>query len=262
MNHRHTYFAAVVTILCLCVISSAAGAATVPDPFFNGSIYYNVTDTTVTISGPGTYLNGPISAAATAMPNAGSYLSAGCSFQGPNVCSPGGSLDVVYYFTVTGGNVGDFVTVDVDAALQAATSSSDVGSSSLVQTSTSIAVSVNGNAFSHTLANDCVGQCWYSNTWVGTFAVPMQVGDVATIDMSTLVSLWEGAAGASGSAVAYADPYIYIDPNTPNASQYSIVVSDGIGNNPLGTTPEPSSLLLLGSGVAGLAGILRRKLIG
>ena len=259
MNCRHIF--AVATCLCLFALAAAAAPTTLPAPFFNGSTYYNVTNTTVTISSPGTYPNGPISAVANAYPNAASYLSAGCGFAYPDVCSPGGALDIVYYFTVTGGNIGDTVTVDVNAALRAATTSSNVGSNSLVQTSASIAVSVNSNVFSQSLANGCVGACSYSNTWVGTFTVPMLVGDVASIDMNTLVSLWEGAPGASGSAIAYADPYIYIDPNTPNAGLYGIVVSPGVGNSPLGSTPEPSSLMLLGSGVIGVAGLVRRKFL-
>jgi hypothetical protein len=36
--------------------------------------------------------------------------------------------------------------------------------------------------------------------------------------------------------------------------------SDGFGGADFGTTPEPSSFLLLGSGLAGLAGLLKRKL--
>ncbi len=44
-----------------------------------------------------------------------------------------------------------------------------------------------------------------------------------------------------------------------NNGGYQDVTINYTGNS---ATPEPSSLLLLGSGVAGLAGILRRKLIG
>jgi PEP-CTERM motif len=41
------------------------------------------------------------------------------------------------------------------------------------------------------------------------------------------------------------------------------IASEGFeisGNGGTGTTPEPSSILLLGSGILGLAGVLRRKM--
>lgn len=260
MIQRYTFIAAVLTFLCLLVISSAASTVSVPDPFFYGSLNYNVGNTTVTMSGPGSYSTGPVSAAVMAMPNASSSLNTACSFaySYPNVCNPSGAMDIVYYFTVTGGTVGDPVNVLADGLLRAATGSSNVGSSSLVQAYAAFSVSVNGNAFSQVLTNNCVGLCSWQQSWSGTFSVPMLVGDVATVELNTQVSLWEGAPGAVGSAYAYADPYIYVDPNDPNASLYSIVVSPGIGNVPLGTTPEPSSLTLLSSGIVGLATVLRR----
>ena len=44
----------------------------------------------------------------------------------------------------------------------------------------------------------------------------------------------------------FAEPCIEVDPNFANASDYSIVVSQGIGNTPVSATPEPSSLALAG----------------
>jgi hypothetical protein len=156
--------------------------------------------------------------------------------------------------------------------LQAAESANNTGSESISGTYASLTVSVNGNNYPVVLGGyTCIQPCSISQGWAGTVTVPMNSGDIGTIDLNVITSLDEGISGVcpgsncligSGSAYAYADPYIYLNSSTPNASQYGIVVSQGIGNAPLGSTPEPSSLVLLGSGVIGLAGVGRRKLIG
>ena len=264
MNQRHTFFAAVVTFLCLFVISSAAGTVAVPAPFFYGYVTDNTTTTTV-ISSPGNYTQGHISASVFAMPNAGSSMATACSIgpTSPINCVTGGNVSITYYFTVTGGNVGDPVNVLLDGLLRGSVSGSGTGVNASESMSATLAVSDNGNTLSYTLQGGCIDICSWQQQWNGTLAMPMAVGDIATVTITndlnmSLVSY--PLQGQVGSGTAYADPYIYVDPNTPNASQYSIVVSQGIGNVPLSPTPEPSSLMLLGSGIAGLAGVLRRKL--
>jgi hypothetical protein len=49
----------------------------------------------------------------------------------------------------------------------------------------------------------------------------------------------------SVSALASADPLIFVDPNFPGASQYSIVLSPGVGNGLASTVPEPGTGVLL-----------------
>ena len=266
MNQRHTFIAAVVTFLCLSVISSAAGTVSLPAPDFYGFVTDNNASTTV-ITSPGSYTQGQISASVFAMPNAGSSMVTACStgWTYPNNCVTGGGVSITYYFTVTGGNVGDPVNVLLDGLLRGSVSGSGTGVNASESMSATLSVSDNGNAVSHTLQGGCIGNCSWQQQWQGTLAIPMAVGDIGTVtidnnlNMSLVVYplLWQVGSGA-----AYADPYIYIDPNMPNAGQYGIAVSQGIGNVPLGATPEPSSLMLLGSGIAGLAGVFRRKLIG
>jgi hypothetical protein len=266
MNHRHTFFAAVVTFLCVFVVSSAAGV--VPDPFYYGYMTYQQQQT-VLEDGPGSYSVGPGSGLVSAMPNPAVLLDSTCSAGAtyPNTCSLGASLSITYYFEVTGGNSGDQVNVLMDSILRSSGTGANAESS--VWTNAQVSLSAYGNTVGHDLQYTCgPGNCGYQHNWAGTLSMQMTVGDIGTVTIETDIDTEAGITGCPGpncilglaTASTLADPYIYIDPNTPNAWEYSIVVSNGIGNNPLGTTPEPSSLMLLGSGVAGLAGVLRRKL--
>ena len=56
---------------------------------------------------------------------------------------------------------------------------------------------------------------------------------------------------------SYIDPYFYIDPSFPDAQQYSILTSPGIGN----IAPEPTTLILLLAGLAGI-GVVKFFLSG
>jgi hypothetical protein len=69
-------------------------------------------------------------------------------------------------------------------------------------------------------------------------------GQVAQITLYSAVLMYGNGIGDS-----FLDPVVYIDPDQPNASLYTLALSPGIPNGAADTagTPEPASLLLAGS---------------
>jgi hypothetical protein len=61
-----------------------------------------------------------------------------------------------------------------------------------------------------------------------------------------------------GSASSFIDPYLQIDPSFADASRYTIVLSQGIGNS-VAATPIPASLPLFVSALGGLGLLARRR---
>jgi hypothetical protein len=82
----------------------------------------------------------------------------------------------------------------------------------------------------------------------GTFSLFATPNQAANIDMTVQV-----AAIGDGTGFASADPMITIDPLFPNASDYTLIISDGVGNDLPSSVPEPSEWTLLLLALAGLA---------
>ena len=265
MNCRHIF--AVATCLCLFAMSAGAAPTGLPDPWYNGGLSDNFLNS-VSISSPGSYSLPFASASVFAFPNPGASITTACSSPAtyPNNCVTGGNIWVVYYFAVTGGNPGDPVNVLADSLLRGALSGNAAGANSHEDMSAAITITDNANPnyVAYSIANGCIDSCSWQQNWRGTLSLAMASGDTGTVTIHITADATEVISGGIfgvGSADSYADPYIYIDPNTANAGLYGIVVSPGVGNSPLGSTPEPSSLMLLGSGVIGLAGLARRKFL-
>ncbi len=69
-------------------------------------------------------------------------------------------------------------------------------------------------------------------------------------------------ATGSVSSTQIADIYLDVDGGFTGTQVLDVATFDINGNNYNAPVPEPSTLVLLGSGILGLAGILRRKVIG
>lgn len=85
---------------------------------------------------------------------------------------------------------------------------------------------------------------------------------VYTVDLSSFAQTCRQMTVCSGlstgTAIAAADPSIFVDPSFGGVNQYRIVLSDGIGNAVV--TPEPATWLLSLASLAGIA-TARRRLI-
>jgi len=146
-----------------------------------------------------------------------------------------------YNFCVAG-PIGQVVTVDVYGSTIASASASLVGAAQAIAT-----VYAAGHLISCAAAGTAAA-CPASLT------TSFQV----VSDTAINVSLAAGATTYSyaPTASATADPYIAVDPTTPDAAAYSIIVSPGVSNTPV---PLPASTWLLLGGLGGLGAMVRRR---
>jgi hypothetical protein len=88
----------------------------------------------------------------------------------------------------------------------------------------------------------------------GTVLAQYDVGSIGPNDLfnGTLTANANLSAGSHTFEIDVLRPYVSIPGNTP----YQFVTNADVE----GTVPEPGSFILLGSGVLGLAGVLRRKI--
>jgi hypothetical protein len=128
------------------------------------------------------------------------------------------------------------------------TATAGTGGSSTAELAVSTNIDSEGVAVQ---GNDVVG----NNTLAGVLSVNY------LINGSNAFGGVQLQASASGPSTAFVDPYIEVDPSFLNASSYTIILSPGFANNPLTSTPEPASFLLVGIGLGGTMLVRRRFLL-
>ena len=164
----------------------------------------------------------------------------------------GATAAVRYFFEVTGGNSGDVVPLLIATNL-----STDATAASGGHSFASLSAFTNsfGNSFVAVCTNESCGTT--DSSFSGLLSTRARSGEVGELDLQ--VSAGSGPSLNSGFASASADPFIYVDPSFSAASQYSILVSPGVGNGiEAASVPEPGSAGLLALSV-GLLWIAVRK---
>ena len=99
----------------------------------------------------------------------------------------------------------------------------------------------------------------------GVYAILANTTYIVDVSVSANASTSAGyevfSDGASGNA--FADPYLSIDPSTPNAGAYTLLISPGIGNSLAVAAPVPEpeiyAMILAGLGVIGFTSRRRRS---
>src|SRR5579863_7954907 len=222
--------------------------------------------TPVPVTGPGSFSNSITSpygaTASTTVVTTGtpfpslSVSSQTSAFSSPDYVTTSSQIELYYYVQFDG--PGASVNVDLHGAA-ALSASGDTSTSATVElyAGSTLVAGVNFNPTGVTGCCYGIGvqpdfnpasftiQAAFMNVPTGS---PIEITMVAAADA-------EPATNPDGpqSASAYLDPYFSIDPSTPDADQYSILTSPGIGNAMPSAVPEPSTWVMMVLGFAGLA---------
>ena len=89
-----------------------------------------------------------------------------------------------------------------------------------------------------------------------TFSFAISSNTQYQVDMSATVSADSRTTVNTGHA--YVDPFFYLDPSQTDASDFTLLTSDGVSNGNPAAAPEPATLAVAGLGLALLS--LRRRI--
>ena len=237
-----------ILFTAVLVCSSSLGAGTIlPDALYvvtlglqDGSAF--------TYTTPGSYTLGGVTGVLFGFPDAVGQA----SVHGNKDAASGADAFLTYYFTVVGSTFGQTIPIDISGSLFASATTGPADSVSALA-AISVTTALDYDSAEVQAASPANGTAFSSPV--------LHVNFLGGDQYLNFVQLHTYATGYGGFAQASADPYIYIDPSFANASNYSIVVSQGIGNSPASpsATPEPVSFALAGIGLIGVALIRRRK---
>jgi len=175
---------------------------------------------------------------------------------------------IFYYMDITGGIGVSPVIVDVAGAVSASSSADSVAAAGLL-------IELGSGLFSIVQSWTACADALFPVSCAGSPTM-VTVNAQQQLSSNTLYVVGLSAAAAVpvgppfepigalgiGAAGAFVDPSFGIDPATPNASAFSIVFSDGIGNAGPGpgsaSMPEPATLTMLVMGIV-IVGALRAR---
>ena len=194
---------------------------------------------------------GGVSGFSSGVAHTGPPPNLGAHAQFDNPIGTGGSFvgqaNLDYWFQVVG-PPHTFVGVIIDSLLQASTSGEAQAGANLQFNGATFGIACFGSPFAcgSLPASDQVSKTVIVST---DFQNEIRIAAIAVAD-------------SGGEADASADPFLRIDPSTPNADLFTLVFSAGIINEPStppGGVPEPSILVLL---IVGLASLLVMRRVG
>ena len=259
---RHIAFYLMICVAVVLGVSSAqaitVGPATYSISFSGGSIpgAVSVDGATTPQSASYDYLGGTLSvhaeAAATAQPAASASVVSGVA------CCAGSHYDAiaeVHYQIAVDGTPGVMVPFFFDTAGGFTYSGQFPSAFMRVQLIPTGGLGLTGFTASTYLFSSGTTSCG-PVCINGTQQVSLLTNTIYNITVRASAS---ANTNTPASVSSWADPYIYIDPAFVGGDQFSLLISDGIGNAPLTTTPIPAALPLFLAGLAGMGFLGARR---